>query len=267
MPLSQLIVLAIIQGLTEFLPISSSGHLALVDELTGWADQGVLIDMAIHVGSLFAVLIYFRKDVLELIGGAWMLLRGEMTEAGRLVLYLVGASVPIFVVGFAVVSSGLVDGLRGAATIAWANMVFALLLYWGDRAGGTSRTLREMSWGQALIIGLSQIAAIMPGASRSGVTMTAARFLGFDRKEAARFSMLLAIPTILGAGAATAMELIDSGNTTLQTDAVIAAFLSFLAAWLSIAVFMRLLENISLTPFVIYRVVLGAALLGWLYLG
>jgi len=266
MPLSQLIVLAIIQGLTEFLPISSSGHLALVDELTTWADQGVLIDVSIHVGSLFAVLIYFRKDVIELIGGAFMLLRGEMTEAGRLGLYLVAASVPIFVVGFLVVSSGLVDGLRGAATIAWANMIFALLLFWGDKAGGTARTLGEMTWTQALMVGVSQIAAIVPGASRSGVTMTAARFLGFDRKEAARFSMLLAIPTILGAGAAATLELAETGNAALQMDAVIAAALSFLAAWLSIAVFMRLLDNISLTPFVIYRVVLGAALLGWLYL-
>ncbi|MEQ8746609.1 undecaprenyl-diphosphate phosphatase [Pyruvatibacter sp.] len=266
MPLTQLIVLAIIQGLTEFLPISSSGHLALVDELTGWADQGVLIDVAIHVGSLFAVLIYFRRDVAELVAGSFSLLRGEMTQAGRLALYLVAASIPIFVIGFAVVNAGLVDGLRAAATIAWANMIFALLLYWSDKAGGTTRKLEDMTWGQAMLIGIVQIAAIVPGASRSGVTMMMARFLDFDRREAARFSMLLAIPTILGAGAAATLELAQTADVTLQGDAVLAAVLSFVAALASIAIFMRLLEKISLTPFVIYRVVLGAALLGWLYL-
>jgi len=266
MPFSQLIILALIQGLTEFLPISSSGHLALVDELTGWADQGVLIDVAIHVGSLFAVLIYFRRDVIELAAGAFSLLRGEMTEAGRLALYLVGASVPIFAIGFIMVSAGLVDGLRGAATIAWANMVFALLLYWSDRSGATDRKLSEMTWGQALLVGVAQVAAIIPGSSRSGVTMMAARFMGFDRREAARFSMLLAIPTILGAGAAASLELAQSGDMTLQSDAVLAAVLSFFAAWASIAVFMRLMERMSLTPFVIYRVVLGVALLAWVYL-
>lgn len=266
MPISQLIVLAIIQGLTEFLPISSSGHLALVDELTGWADQGVLIDVAIHMGSLFAVLIYFHKDVGALIGGSMALLRGQMTDAGRLALYLIAASVPIFIVGFVIVSTGMVDGLRGVATIAWANMIFAVLLYWSDRAGATTKTLAEMSWGQAVIVGISQAAAVIPGASRSGVTMMAARFLGFDRREGARFSMLLAIPTILGAGAAATLELAETGNVTLQSDAVIAALLSFLVAWAAIAVFMRLLESMSLTPFVIYRVVLGAALLLWVYL-
>lgn len=267
MPLTQLIVLALIQGITEFLPVSSSGHLALVDEMTGWADQGLLIDVAIHVGSLFAVLIYFRKDVIALAGGALALVAGRVTQAGRLALFLVGASVPIFVVGFLVVRAGYVDGLRGAATIAWANMIFALLLYWGDKAGGTARRLEDMTWGGALAVGLVQVAAIIPGTSRSGVTMMAARFLGFERRDAARFSMLLAIPTILGAGAAAGMELAASGDVRLQTDAVIAAVLSFAAALASIAVFMKLLERISLTPFVIYRVVLGAALLAWVYAG
>jgi len=265
MPLSQLVVLAIIQGLTEFLPISSSGHLALVDEATGWADQGVLIDVAIHVGSLFAVMIYFRKDVAELIGGTLALVQGRMTAAGRLALYLVAASVPIFAVGFIIVSAGLAEGLRDAATIAWANLFFAVLLYWSDRAGATSKTIADMSWGQAIIVGVSQVAAVIPGASRSGVTMMAARFLGFNRHEAARFSMLLAIPTVLGAGTAATLELSQVGNVTLQSDAIIAAILSFLTAWASIAVFMRLMENMSLTPFVIYRVVLGVALLAWVY--
>ena len=265
MPLSQLIVLAIIQGLTEFLPISSSGHLALVDEMTGWADQGVLIDVAIHVGSLFAVLIYFRRDVRDLLGGSIALARGEMTESGRLALYLILASVPIFAVGYVVVSAGLVDGMRGAATIAWANIIFAVLLYWSDKAGATSGKLSEMTLGQAMLVGVSQVAAIIPGSSRSGVTMMAARFMGFDRREAARFSMLLAIPTILGAGAAATGRLVQTTDVTLQIDAVIAAFLSFLAAWASIAVFMRLMETMSLTPFVIYRVALGGMLLVWLY--
>lgn len=266
MPISQLIVLAIIQGLTEFLPISSSGHLALVDELTAWADQGVLIDVAIHVGSLFAVLIYFRNDVRELIGGTLALLRGEMTDAGRLALYLAAASVPIGIVGFSLAGMGATELLRAAQVVAWANLVFAVLLYWSDKAGATDQNLGDMTWSGAIIVGVAQVAAVIPGASRSGVTMMAARFLGFDRKEAARFSMLLAIPTILGAGLVATMRLAQTSDVTLQSDAVIAAILSFLVAWAAIAVFMRLLESISLTPFVIYRVVLGVALLLWLYI-
>lgn len=267
MPLTHLLVLAIIQGVTEFLPVSSSGHLALVDEILGWPDQGVLIDVAIHVGSLMAVLIYFRRDVAALIRGVLALCAGRTTPEGRLALYLAAASLPIFAVGFVVVEAGLVEGLRGAATIAWANMAFALLLYWGDRAGAQARNLDHMGWRDALVIGVAQVAAIVPGASRSGVTMTAARFLGLERREAARFSMLLAIPTILGAGAAAGLELAATGNVALQGDALAAAGLSFLTALAAIAVFMRMLERVSLTPFVIYRVGLGVVLLAWVYGG
>ncbi len=267
MTIEQVIILALIQGLTEFLPISSSAHLNLVHLLTVLPDEGPLIDVAIHVGSLLAVMIYFWRDVLELAMGLLDLVRGRLTARARLLLYLAAATVPIVVVGFLVMSSGLLDSVRTLAVIAWANLVFAVLLYIADRGGALDRRMKDMGWGDAILVGLSQIFSILPGASRSGVTMTMARWLGYERTEAARFSMLLSIPTILGAGLAIGVELARSGDVALQADAVLGAGLSFVAALASIAAMMALLRRTSMLVFVLYRVALGIVLLGVLYMG
>lgn len=263
MSIEQLIFLALIQGLTEFLPISSSGHLTLVHVLTGWADQGLMVDVAVHAGTLGAVLIYFRRDVWKMIVGSFMLLRGRMTPDGRLALYIVAATLPVIFFGYALLKSGLVGSLRTAEIVAWSNLFFAVFLWLSDRIGMTVRRLEHLSWGSAIVIGFAQVLALIPGASRAGVTISAARFLGFERAEAARFSMLLSIPTILGAGVATSAEVYQAGDMALGLDMMVAALLSLLAALGAIHIFMKMMTHMTLTPFVIYRLVLGVLLLAW----
>ncbi len=265
MPLEQLIFLALIQGLTEFLPVSSSGHLSLVHELTVWADQGILIDVAVHIGTLGAVLLYFRRDVWAMSVGSFRMLGGRMTDEGRLALYIAGASLPVFAIGYFLLKSGIVESLRSAEIIAWANLIFAVVLWITDRVGMTVRRIEHMTWGSAIVIGLSQVLALIPGASRSGVTISAARLLGFERADAARFSMLLSIPTILGAAAATSLSIYEAGNMALGLDMAVAAALSFVAALVAIHLFLKMMTHMTMLPFVIYRLVLGGLLLAWLY--
>ena len=259
MPTFHVVVLAIVQGLTEFLPISSSGHLALVPLLADWADQGPLIDVAVHVGSLLAVTVYMWRDVILLLRGGGDLLRWRASREARLAGLLLIASVPVFVAGFLLLQSGAVGSLRTIGVIAAANLIFALLLYVSDRRP-TDRGVDDIGFGRAIAIGLAQALALVPGVSRSGVTMTAARFLGVERTEAARFSMLLAIPTILGAGAGAGYEIYRSGDLVLRETALIAAGLSFVTALLAIWGMMAWLRRMTFTPFVAYRVALSALL-------
>ena len=265
MSLEQLIILSIIQGITEFLPISSSGHLVFIPGLLGWEDQGILIDVAVHVGSLFAVLIYFWRDLLGLLGGAWDLARGQVSEQGRLVLLLIGATLPIVVMGLVAHELGLIDYLRSVEVIGWTTLIFGLVLYAADRADVTVHSMKEMTVRDAMIVGGAQVLSLVPGTSRSGITMTAARFLGFQRSEAARFSMLLSIPTISSAGLLAVLELMESGDAQLTNDAVAAAFLSFVSALLAIWGLMSLVNRVGFLPFVIYRTILGLGLLIWVY--
>lgn len=264
MSIVQIVILAIVQGITEFLPISSSGHLNLVHLLTALPDEGALIDVAVHIGSLAAVLIYFHRETWSLVAGGIDLLRLRWSARARLAALLMAASVPVFAAGFGLLASGAVDGLRLLWIVATANLVFAALLYLADRFP-TGGGVEDIGWGRAILIGLAQICALVPGVSRSGVTMTAARFMGISRTESARFSMLLAIPTILGAGAASAYEIYRSGDVTLQGDALLAAALSFVAALLAIWAMMRWLRTMSFTPFVVYRVALSVVLFAVLW--
>jgi len=265
MPIEQLVVLAIVQGLTEFLPVSSSGHLNLVHALTDWRDQGALMDVAVHVGSLFAVLIYFWRDVITLITGALKLLTGRLSGESRLLLLLALATLPVGVIGLILLETGLVAHLRTAEVVAWANIVFAVVLYWADRVGALTRRLENITLSDAATVGLAQVLALVPGVSRSGITMSMARYLGYERREAARFASLLAIPTIAGFGLASAIKLAGEGDGAPWGDVMIGAGLSFLAAFISIWFMMALLKRVSMTPFVVYRIVLGLVLLGWIY--
>jgi undecaprenyl-diphosphatase len=261
MPLEQLLILAIVQGLTEFWPISSSAHLILVPNLvSGWQDQGPLIDVAMHVGSLFAVIIYFHKEMRALMRGALALISGRMSTEARVLWYLVAASVPLLIVGFALLKSGYYDGLRSLEVIAWANLVFALLLLAIDERFPADRHIGNLRLRGAMLIGLAQVLALIPGASRAGVTMTAGRYLGMERPEAARFSMMLAIPSILGLGAGSAVEMYRSGGSASLELGALAAGLSFVAAFIAIWFMMWLLQRMSMLPFVVYRLALGAFL-------
>ncbi len=261
MPLEQLIVLAVVQGLTEFWPISSSAHLIMVPKLiSGWQDQGPLLDVAMHVGSLFAIIIYFWREMLALLRGFFSLLRGRMSTEGRVLIYLVIASIPLFVLGFVLLRTGYYDLLRNLEVIAWANLIFGLVLLVVDETRPTDRHIGNLRLPGALFIGLVQALALIPGASRAGVTMTAGRWLGLERTEAARFSMLLAVPSILGLGAGSAFELYAEGGRESLVDAGVAAGLAFIAAFVAIWFMMALLKRMSMLPFVVYRFALGAFL-------
>ena len=264
MSLLEIVVLALVQGITEFLPISSSAHLVLVPALLGWSDQGVAFDIAVHVGTLAAVLIYFRRDVAALVMGALALLAGRVTPAGRLAVWLVLASIPVVVAGLALHAAGP-EMLRSVEVLAWATLGFGLVLYAADRYCPAGRQVDDLGWTGALWIGLAQVLALIPGTSRSGITMTAGRALGLNRQEAARFSLLLSIPTILGAGVLATKDLVDAGDVTLGLDAVLGAALSFVFALAAIAAMMAWLRRASFTPFVVYRVALGIGLLIWIY--
>lgn len=260
MALIQIVVLAVIQGITEFLPVSSSGHLVLTPILLGWRDQGLIIDVAVHVGTLGAVIIYLWRDVWAMLQGLVRLAGGQVDDGARLAWLVLIASIPVIVAGFAV-KLWLGDALRTPAVIGWSFIGFGLLLYGGDRLGLTILKIEHMKSGGALMIGLAQVLALIPGASRAGVTITMARMMGFERRDAARFSMLLSIPAIAGAGTLAVLDLIESGDAALQADAVLAALLALVAALLAITVMMGWLRRASFTPFVYYRIAVGVLIL------
>lgn len=258
-------VLALLQGFTEFLPVSSSAHLILPAALLGWQDQGLAFDVAVHLGTLLAVLLYFRRDVLGITQGMLTRVRGgEDSPENRLGWQLVVATVPVVLVGFLV--KDLVDGmLRNVAVLTGSTLLFGLLLGVADRRRGNTGTLGQLTLRSVLIIGLAQVLALIPGTSRSGITMTAALFCGLDRESASRFSFLLAIPVIAGASLLLLVDLLQaSGVDWLElTYALILAFITALAC---IHWFLKLITRIGFMPFVIYRLLLGGVLLFWFVL-
>jgi undecaprenyl-diphosphatase len=264
MTIEQIIVLAVVQGITEFLPISSSGHLILIPNLMHWPDQGIVVDVMTHLGTLLAVLIYFWRDVWRLILGTLELFKGKVTDDGRLAIYIVLATIPAILFGIVLKEYGYADLERNVAVVAWNTILYGILMLIADRIGPQEKTIANMTLGSALIIGVAQALALIPGTSRSGVTMTAARFLGFTRPDSARFSFLLAIPATAGAIVFTVGDAFASGEGVTM-DAVYCAVLTFFAGILAIAFLMNLIRRISFLPFVLYRMVLGGFLLVMLY--
>ena len=262
MTLFHLFLVAVIQGITEFLPISSSGHLILLPQLTGSTDQGLAIDVAVHVGTLFAVIIYFWSDVRAAAVGSLRLMRGKVDTPGAfLALCLVIATVPVVVAGLAIKLSGLDELMRSTAVIGWTMLVFGIVLYWADQKGPETRTAETWTIRHAVIMGLWQVLALIPGTSRSGITITGARLLGYGREGAARLAMLMSIPTIAMAGLLLTLDVIGNADMAVARDGAIAAVLAFFSALLALFLMMRLLRSVSFTPYVIYRIVLGIILL------
>ena len=264
MLLIHIIVLALVQGVTEFLPISSSAHLVLVPALTGWEDQGLLIDVAMHVGTLLAVLLYFWRDVWSMTAGVARLLIGRANAEAGLVGKLAIATVPVLGAGYLLHEYGM-EFLRSPTIIAWATIGFGVLLFVADKVGMTVRRIEHLGVAQALLIGVFQAIALIPGTSRSGITMTAARFLGFERPDAARVSFLMSIPVILAAGGLSGYDLYLLNDVRLTEQAITAGGLAFISALAAIALMMAWLKRMTFTPFVLYRIVLGGALLVWIY--
>ena len=262
MPLFTLVLVALIQGLTEFLPVSSSGHLILLPSLTGLDDQGQIIDVSAHVGTLAAVILYFWSDVKLALAGTLRLLRGRVdTQGAWLALCLVIATVPVILAGLVLKLTGLSDAMRSITVIGWAMLLFGLLLYWADQKGETHKTAANWSLKDALVMGLWQAVALIPGTSRSGITITAARMLNYDRSDAARLAMLMSIPTILPSAALLSLDVIGTATVSDLRDIGIVVALSFAAALLALTLMMRLLRSVSYTPYVIYRIALGLVLL------
>jgi undecaprenyl-diphosphatase len=263
--LFHIFVVAAIQGLTEFLPVSSSGHLILIPALTDWPDQGRGIDVAVHVGTLFAVLIYFWRDVLAAFQGFTLLLVGRITVGGRLALALIIGTIPVVIAGYFASKSGLMDQMRSAEVIGWTMLGFGIVLFITDKIGMKIHRIEHMSIFSGLLIGLAQVLALIPGTSRSGITMSAGRLLGFDAHAAAHFSMLMSIPTILAAGLLDGLDLYEKDQLAFGSDAVVTAALAFICAIGALAAMMAWLKHAGYTPFVIYRILLGGGLLWWVY--
>ncbi len=262
MTVIQLIGLAVVQGLTEFLPVSSSGHLILFSRFTSFPDQGIAVDVALHIGSLLAVLIYFRQTVAQMFCG---ILRTkflpDFNDRGNKLAYLIViASIPALIVGFMLRNYGT-EALRSPKLIGWTILIFGLLLFVADKYGKNHRDTDNLKIVDALLIGLAQCLALVPGTSRSGITITMARFLGINRREAAKFSMLLSVPTILAAGVLEGYRLFRQGSSAEILWAADAAAYSFVVSLCVIVVMMRWLKTATYLPFVVYRVVLGIALL------
>ncbi len=264
MSIEQILVLAIVQGLTEFLPVSSSGHLILIPAFTGWEDQGVVTDVMVHVGSLFAVLVYFRRDVAWLGGGVADAFRGHVTPASRMATLIGLATIPALLFGAILKFSGAGSAMRGVEIVAYGSIFWGILMGIADKVGPRVKKMEDMTLAPGLLIGLAQAIALIPGTSRSGITMTAARFLGFKRSEAARFSFLLGIPAITAAGLFTGIEVVQEGHG-VPADALWAAFFTFFAALAAIAILMAVVKRASFMVFVVYRVALGLLLLAMLY--
>lgn len=262
-----ILILSLVQGVTEFLPISSSAHLILAPHLFGWADQGLAFDVAVHVGTLAAVVGYFRREVVAVVVDIFATLPPgrALTANARLGWMIVLAAIPVGL--FGLLLKGLVEnGLRLPLVIAATTIGFGMLLWIFDLKGRRTRDEYSICWSDALIIGLFQAMALIPGTSRSGSTITAGLMLGLTRKAASRFSFLISIPTIFLSGALVTFDLVRNENPVEWTPLLLGATLSFITAYLCIHFFLKFIERIGMLPFVLYRFALGAVIL-FVFLG
>jgi len=257
----QIVVLAIVQGLTEFLPISSSAHLILVPVLTPWQDQGLAFDVALHLGSLFAVVFYFRRELIAM-SQSWCrsLVTRHIDQDARMAWAVLLGTIPVGLAGLAF-RDIVGDLLRSPLHIAGGLILFGLLLGWADWRHRGTRTEHQMNWKDVLFIGAAQALALFPGTSRSGITITAALLLGLSREAAARFSFLLSIPVIVIACGLETVELVQTGNDTDWRAVFAGIAISGISAYLCIHYFLAFIKRIGMQPFVVYRLLLGIMLI------
>ena len=257
-----LMLLSALQGLTEFLPVSSSGHLILFSKFTTFPDQGLAFDVAVHVGSIIAVMIYFSETIWEMLKGVakTYFIPNFKNPGSKLAWLIVIGTIPAVIAGLFLVENGT-DELRSARLIGWTMLSFGIVLFIADKIGMTIRKIEHLTALDAVLIGLAQCLALIPGTSRSGITITMGRFLGLERREAAKFAMLLSIPTIAGAGALVGWELYQQGNMAEIIYAMDGITYSFIASVLAIYIIMWWLKKSTFLPFVIYRLCLGSYLL------
>lgn len=256
----EIFMLALIQGFTEFLPISSSAHLILPSQILGWKDQGLAFDVAVHLGTLLAVVIYFRKEVITLLGAWGRSFTGKHNSESRLAWWILIGSIPAGAFGY-LAKDFIEIYLRSAWVIAGTTICFGLLLWWVDVKAKQVKGEYDLTLSNALFIGLAQALALIPGTSRSGITMTAGLMLGMTRESAARFSFLLSIPIIIMSGGYTALGFLDDGVVVNWNELAYGAILSFVSAFVCITFFLKVISKMGMLPFVIYRLLLGVGLI------
>ncbi|UGA54397.1 undecaprenyl-diphosphate phosphatase [Vibrio sp. VB16] len=260
-------ILALVQGFTEFLPISSSAHLILPSAILGWDDQGLAFDVAVHVGTLAAVMIYFRSEVMTLLTALiGSIFKGERSKESKLAWMLILATIPACILGFFI--KDIIElYLRSPWIIATTTVVFALLLWWVDNNARLKDDEYQADGKKSLMIGIAQALALIPGTSRSGATITAALYLGFTREAAARFSFLMSIPIIMLAGGYLGLKLVTSAEPVHLGYLMTGIMTSFISAYICIFFFLKLISKMGMLPFVIYRLILGFGLFGFLIFG
>ena len=250
----EILILSAIQGISEFLPISSVAHLVLVSKYYAFANQNLLIDICLHLGSLIAIIIYFRNDLFHFIKNKDFLIK-----------IFIG-TIPIIPVGYIMFQTGLIDQLRSLEVIGWMSLIFGILLYVGDRSKITKKIDTQFTNKSAIIIGLFQVFALIPGVSRAGITITSGRLLGFNRFDSAKISFFLSIPTLAAASLLGIYNIYKEGSAELNFLAIIAVTFSFIFSYFTIVLFLNFIKKFSLNIFIIYRIILSLFILGIVYL-
>ena len=250
----EILILSIIQGLSEFLPVSSAAHLIVVSKYYAFVNQNLLIDICLHLGSLIAIIFYFRSDLINFVNNKNFLIK-----------ILIG-TIPIIPIGFMLYQTGLINQLRSLEVIGWMSLIFGIVLYVADKSTISKKIEKEFSNKSAVIIGLFQVLALIPGVSRSGITITAGRFLGFNRFDSAKISFFLSIPTLTAASILGIYNIYKEGSTELNFLAIVAVIFSFIFSYITIALFLNFIKKFSLNVFIVYRIILSLFILGIVYL-
>ena len=245
----EIFLLSLIQGITEFIPVSSSSHLILFSNYTNFEEQSLLIDVSLHIGSFLAVLCYFYKDILDFIKNKILFLK------------ILISSIPVMLVGFFLVETNLIENLRNIKVIAWTTLIFGIILYFSDKCDLSKNIESNFSFKSAIFIGTFQILSLIPGVSRSGITLSAARILNFNRFDSAKISFLLSLPTLGAVSLFGLNNTLSSNNMNFSITNILCIILSFLFSILTIKYFLHFVKKFSLNIFVIYRVLLGIILL------
>ena len=248
------LILSVVQGVTEFIPVSSSSHLFLFSDFLNFQSKSLSIDVSLHIGSFIAIITYFYKDIINFV------------KNKDLFIKIIISSIPVMVIGFILIQTNLIENLRNIKLIAWTTILFGFLLYFSDKYNVNKTIENNFNIKSAIIIGIFQIISLIPGVSRSGITITAARLLNFKRVDATKISFLLSIPTLGAVSVFGVKNILTNSDISFSILNVTAIFLSFLFSYLTIKYFLNFVKKFNLTVFVIYRVILGLALLALAYL-
>ena len=251
--MQEVFILSIVQGITEFLPVSSSAHLILISKYFNFNNDNLTLNISLHFGSLLAILFYFKKEILDFINNK------------KLFLQIILSSVPVLTIGFLLIKLDLIDYLRNYKVIGWSTIIFAIFLYYSDQLNAKKKIKKDFKYKTAIYIGLFQILSLIPGVSRSGITISGARFFNFNRVDSVRISFLLSIPTLSATSFYGMQKLILEKNFYASSLNLLGVFLSFLFSYLTIKFFIKFLQKFSLTSFALYRVVLGLIILIYAY--